>query len=146
MEIKKHFCSFSEAIREGAKLRPQAFGNFFEYLMGAATGSCAIGAGVEAVTGESRNKGASAILSMYPYIGDVAGRRPCAAGCGRLDPLWGNIIHLNDDHHWTREAIADWLESEEEKLGYVLLTEEPETCNTKDSVRTPEFAGVLIGD
>jgi hypothetical protein len=20
------------------------------------------------------------------------------------------IIHLNDDHHWTREQIADWLE------------------------------------
>ena len=25
--------------------------------------------------------------------------------------LWGLIIHLNDQHEWSRERIADWLES-----------------------------------
>jgi hypothetical protein len=34
----------------------------------------------------------------------------CAAGC--LDrPVVNQIIHLNDHHAWTREQIADWLDS-----------------------------------
>ena len=26
-----------------------------------------------------------------------------------LDTLGAMILHLNDDHHWTREAIARWV-------------------------------------
>ncbi len=33
---------------------------------------------------------------------------PC--GCGRW-PLAGAITHLNDHHDWTREQIADWLDT-----------------------------------
>ena len=32
-------------------------------------------------------------------------------------------MDLNDHHKWTREQIANWLEQEEEKLGYVTLVE-----------------------
>ena len=32
-------------------------------------------------------------------------------------PLRGVIIHLNDSHKWTREAIADWLESIHDPTG-----------------------------
>lgn len=28
-----------------------------------------------------------------------------------VDSLWNMIQHLNDDHKWTRERIADWLDS-----------------------------------
>lgn len=35
-----------------------------------------------------------------------------------IDPVYGTesrliwiIINLNDEHHWTREQIADWLET-----------------------------------
>lgn len=41
----------------------------------------------------------------------------------RLDNI---IVHLNNHHRWTREQIADWLESEEEKLGFVTVVEETE--------------------
>jgi hypothetical protein len=27
------------------------------------------------------------------------------------------MVHLNDDHHWTREHIADWLESYSKEAG-----------------------------
>jgi hypothetical protein len=37
-------------------------------------------------------------------------------------------MHLNDHHKWTREQIADWLELEEEKLGYVTIAE-PEAAS-----------------
>jgi hypothetical protein len=41
------------------------------------------------------------------------------------------IFHLNDDHLWTREQIADWLESEEEKLGFITLTETESQTESK---------------
>lgn len=31
--------------------------------------------------------------------------------CGAIGKLSVIIIHLNDAHKWSREAIADWLES-----------------------------------
>lgn len=31
--------------------------------------------------------------------------------CPLEDSLYGLIMHLNDTHKWTREAIADWLET-----------------------------------
>jgi hypothetical protein len=27
------------------------------------------------------------------------------------EPLWTTIVHLNDQHKWSREEIADWLET-----------------------------------
>jgi len=30
-------------------------------------------------------------------------------GCKKQIPLAALIVHLNDDHHWSRERIADWL-------------------------------------
>jgi hypothetical protein len=33
-----------------------------------------------------------------------------ASGC-LARPLVNQIIHLNDNHGWTRERIADWLET-----------------------------------
>lgn len=35
----------------------------------------------------------------------------CNYGNGIPSPLKAVIIHLNDSHHWTREQIADWLDT-----------------------------------
>ena len=32
-------------------------------------------------------------------------------GCGWTDSVWSMIQHLNDDHKWSRERIADWLDT-----------------------------------
>lgn len=125
----KLFASFSEAIREGAKLHPQGNG---ELMVNGYT--CAIGAGLVAIGGpflayavmDSSGDGSAAEV-WYPYL---SGPTPlCPERCEDIaawdtsyelmDMLW----HLNDDHEWTREAIADWLETEEEKLGFVTLYE-----------------------
>jgi hypothetical protein len=35
--------------------------------------------------------------------------RKCPADCRKRLLLDSLLIHLNDDHHWSRERIADWL-------------------------------------
>lgn len=120
-KIKKHFCSFSEAIREGAKIRPQGFG---ELVVGGKT--CAIGAGLEAMGYADIGDSWLDAARKYPYLASrLADGFPCPVSecfC-RPEYLYRVVIHLNDHHRWTREAIADWLESEEEKLGFVTLVE-----------------------
>lgn len=36
---------------------------------------------------------------------------PCNCKFDEEECLWEIIQHLNDDHHWTRNRIADWLET-----------------------------------
>lgn len=98
-----------DAIRLGATMRPkQAFGVLYYipychddgyYCDDSA--SCALGAAAEGL-GISLDLGLDDIewrlLVIYPYLSKAT-----------LD----KIIHLNDRMRWTREAIADWLESQE---------------------------------
>ena len=126
----KRFCSFSEAIREGAKLTAQAFGQGIG-LDGAST--CAWGAGVHAIAGSLERTVYDACdpLTLFPYLTQETA---CPAdGCGYVnDSIYLMIYHLNDAHQWGRSAIADWLESEEEKLGFVHLIEpEPSRSQTE---------------
>lgn len=156
----KHFCSFSEAIREGAKLRPQTRVDLFSE-----EGTCAVGAGLHAMyedempsdyeltDSEGRSVFEFDVLQSYPYMAQDVWTCPHKAGA-RWWQVWrrlsictwsdkserrhsrlDTVAHLNDIHDWTRERIADWLESEEDKLGFVTLTE---------SVKSPELAEVTV--
>lgn len=85
----------SEAIRLGCLLAPvQSFG---AYMDGEGT-ACA-----------SRAMHLGGLRTKADF--DAVGWR--RLGCPVEDhPSPGNVMaHLNDDHRWTREAIADWLES-----------------------------------
>lgn len=64
--------------------------------------------------------GMSSISTSCPACWDELGppsgspedwRRPNIA-------LYNVIIHLNDTHHWSREAVADWLDSKEWDLQF----------------------------
>jgi hypothetical protein len=97
----------SEAIRLGAMMRPQAFGTVFDGI-----GTCAMGAACDAVGANYYNMRDSDELGMNHD--DCV---PCPA-CGKrpqefvyASTIAGNIAHLNDHHFWTREAIADWVET-----------------------------------
>lgn len=81
----------SAAIRIGAKKRPQCNGHFF-----AEGGSCAIGAALEALTG----------LSNFE---DDRVPSPETAW-PEMRHLSGKVYDMNDGG-FTREEIADWLES-----------------------------------
>ena len=127
----KHFCSISDAIRVGAVLRPQIRRNMMRN-----GGTCALGAAAEAIGLEEIESGCySELIRLYPYLETTGILCPVLSGCsmGMQDPTLGRAItHLNDDHGWTREAIADWLEREEEKLGFVTLVENSTEVTTQE--------------
>lgn len=143
MEVKKHYAYFSAAIRDGAKLNEQTFGVL--YLNGR---TCAIGAGATAMGFADIGEAWQAIVAEFPYLGSAQNRTECPAKpCShpRSRPVYATITHLNDDHRWTREQIADWLYAEEEKLGFVTLTEAHNTpeAGRGDSVDTKAQSGVF---
>ena len=98
----------SEAIRLGAMLRPQAFGDYTDGV-----GTCAIGAACEAY-GVPLN--ADTELLPWSELLEATDVATCPV-CGVSGPFesdeafYGLIPHLNDDHRWAREAIADWVET-----------------------------------
>src|SRR6476646_3622342 len=99
----------SEAIRLGAMLRPQAFG--FAFSKG---GSCALGAAQEAMGIKSSSFRCFEESPWYPifrYFIAIQAQCP-ACGLKVTDSFSVFLIpHLNDTHRWSREQIADWLET-----------------------------------
>lgn len=106
----------SEAIRLGAMLRPQEYSVLFDVSTGR---SCALGAAAEAI-------GMLDITETNRFVNGV--KAPQAwmwvkriAACPECGPMFAChydkrdvqsvIIHLNNQHRWTRERIADWVES-----------------------------------
>ena len=104
----------SEAIRLGAMLRPQYQGAYF-----GGGGSCALGAALEAIGRLAYNEvlqGCSGDLE-FPIIAVSAGCPICTFDVHRLGCT---VTHLNDEHGWTREAIADWvatIEAQQDQQG-----------------------------
>jgi hypothetical protein len=106
-EIRHDEAELAEAILSGAAHRPvQAFG---EYFLGRRA-SCALGAAYEGMyhlpleaTGiRPRN-----LERLFDCLENTL--RSCPVGCKKRLALGAMILHLNDDHHWTREAIAQWV-------------------------------------
>jgi hypothetical protein len=96
------------AIAEGARRRPtQAFGEYFSDK----GGSCALGAAYEGAYAlpDDAHAVRPRLDRLFDCLENV--RRRCPVGCNKRLPLNAIILHLNDDHHWTREQIVDWLKS-----------------------------------
>lgn len=95
----------SEAIRLGCLIAPvQAFGQ-----MGFGQQACALGAMVAGYSGFSAlsydfkfSQPATEVVDDLPK--NVCPIPRCSDGPDDV------VIHLNDDHRWSREQIADWLE------------------------------------
>ena len=99
----------ADAIAEGARRRPsQAFGEYFSNR----GGSCALGAAYEGAYALPREAGAirPRLDRLFDCLENV--RRRCPVGCNKRLPLNAIILHLNDDHHWTREQIVEWLKKD----------------------------------
>jgi hypothetical protein len=115
----------SEAMRLGAMMTTQAFGQ-----IETEDGTCALGAAIQAAGCKScRVTNLSQGLRTRPISPDAVAMElisipnewyallkhdtACPA-CGLVQATSIQIPHLNDDHRWTRERIADWLEPFEE--------------------------------
>jgi hypothetical protein len=98
--------TLSQAIRIGAKLRPQCYGRLFKD-----GGSCALGAAYEAMFGSPPP---DVWQDKFRYVVE-----PLNACLDRLNErfppkLLRKVWVKNDNTESTREEIADWLES----IGY----------------------------
>lgn len=104
----------SEAIRLGSMLKPKTEGSLWK-----AGKSCALGAACDALgirQGNDDDFSTHALGVEFPYL-YAAVRCPA---CRSVQGVWRRlfneeydvedvIIHLNDDHKWTRQRIADWV-------------------------------------
>ena len=99
-------------IREGAKRREeQAFGDYFK----GKHASCALGAAYEGMYRLPENAdGTRPTKDLEWFFDCLEGtiRRCPAEGCRKRLTLASILVHLNDDHRWSREQIASWLEDE----------------------------------
>ncbi|MEK6280291.1 MAG: hypothetical protein AABN95_08030 [Acidobacteriota bacterium] len=115
----KRYCCFSEAIRDGAKMTPHGSAYIFINERG---GTCALGAGAFALGLDLKMDRYTALKAIFPYLNEAS---ICPA-CELKETIDLIAACLFDRHGWTREAIADWLYAEEEKLGFVTLCTEGE--------------------
>ena len=116
----------SEAIRDGAKLATQCT---TETMGRGRDGStCALNAAWDTGHRETHR--------YYPLPAS------CPI-CMRYNGLAVVVIHLNDDHKWTREAIAEWVETIERVNG---LWGEPakETEDNEAVFTKPEASRSLV--
>ena len=100
----------SEAIRLGAMLKSQGF-NGDDVVH-----SCALRAAADAIGLADFKQGRRRILDyaqlrcVFPILNE---QRICPVLPHYSDDMLAVIWHLNDDHRWTRERIADWVETVE---------------------------------
>jgi hypothetical protein len=99
----------AEFIRDGSKRRPdQAFGDYYQ----GESASCALGAAYEAMYRLPRKvEGQHPTRDLDWFFDCLDTIKPCPEhGCRKRIYLAALIVHLNDDHRWSREQIARWLE------------------------------------
>ena len=110
----------SEAIREGSKLRPQTVGKgYFWKDSDGQVYSCAAAAayeGIGATNGDDYFRGKSNIPNLSDHFEttiDPMVLCPEKEKCDYCEFEYAGslVIHLNDYHEWTREAIADFMET-----------------------------------
>jgi len=108
-ELQHEQRELAEYIRAGSTRGPQCFGSYFDEK----GGSCALGAVYEGVYHLPREHGKlipDHLERLFRCLDEMT--KKCPQGCSKRLPLASMIVHLNDDHVWTREQIADWLTAE----------------------------------
>lgn len=102
----------SDAIRLGAMLRPQAFGELVKEIAPGVFGTCAFGAAEEAICHDFEIGVADAtceIASVYAVYRPLLKRWSLCPVCTHGEEIAEIVHHLNDWHRWTRERIAEWV-------------------------------------
>ena len=96
----------SEAIRMNGMTKPQGFENESFYSNVA---PCALGGALLSI---GRPQTYLALFDSWPWITAVTNCpcEHCTFACYRVaEAIW----HLNDQHAWTRQQIANWVETVE---------------------------------
>ncbi len=111
MSDKLH--KLSDAIKLGSTFLPQAFNAYFNYNEGDFTASCALGAAMHATGVDSDGFVFfhTPRIALKRYAECLGSYQNCPDSNCPMPPLPLQMViaHLNDNHKWTREKIADWL-------------------------------------
>lgn len=113
----------SEAIRAGAKMKPQGIGGYTvvsTHDKVCALGAAGCGAGIDTISPAA----AYGILKdRFPILRETIRRESSPSRYGW--DVCETIFTLNDMYRWSRERIADWVEQvEDEALECGLYTKE----------------------
>ena len=74
---------------------------------------CALGGALQSIGTPAKNQtDYSPVKVAWPWVKEPEFSCPIAKGCSPRTPLQ-MIWHLNDTHRWTRQQIADWVETVE---------------------------------
>lgn len=137
----------SEAILNGCSYKPQIFGNLANDYGVCALGAALCGKGMFPSKRPSGNwnwnlqDGVKIWKELWPYVVNFPDK--CfVCNMPRLNetPEVWIISHLNDDHKWSREAIAMWVESIEKKLENAEKKQEEKT----EIVNSPVVNGECV--
>ena len=110
----------AEAIRIGSKEVPQCVGFAYYGRDGNIASACALGAAAMTIGAlvnyESSHTAAYLTLKdTFPELTAQIGPQSLGSNLGRRQPsIWtlaSEIVWLNDKMGWTREQIADWVET-----------------------------------
>lgn len=122
--------SINDLIRLGCRYGPQIRGT---YINRRTKGSCVVGAILFGLgmtseeimrcteSDESYNELTQLVRKSYPVL-DIA-KVPCPI-CEEISNTITTLMHLNDIHLWSREAIGMWLETIESRLNTRSTTQE----------------------
>lgn len=133
----------SDAILDGAKLAGQAKGS---YVSPDGERTCALGAAIHAITG----KACGDTISLGPRFGVILSQcESCPVEGCKYDAssdyryeLESVIPHLNDVHEWSRERIAAFVATIEEKLGLCEIVSD-ESQATGEARAFSEVSGLV---
>ena len=116
---------FCDAIRKGAKIRPQGFGQGFDGVRTCANSAARDGVGLLNFQSE--------FDALFPITEIPCNRCPVCKHLllGFTQNFKGLVAHLNDNHRWTREHIADWIEDASPKDWHLLEQQDPKGLLTK---------------
>lgn len=110
----------SDAMRLGAMLAGPVHGPVFSHDGGPCR-ACAIGAVLLAVLGEKEARKQVndescgyrvAVRKLWPWINSTTFQHPITS-CNTASPIISTIVFLFEVEGWSREQIADWLETVE---------------------------------
>ena len=110
--------SLSSAIRLGAMAVPPVHGPVFKRSQGGICGACAIGAPIFALFGESareeldsRGSSLTTIRQIFTEHWPWTVTRVTHPVRGSDSELVNAMVSLFETYFWTRERIADWIET-----------------------------------
>jgi rubredoxin len=113
----------SDAIREGCRQSNAHVGSYLIGMPGDSFfGACALGAAALGAGIDEADIHGSTLCTEWP---ELTHWTECPE-CGAEDELF-NVVshHLNDDHRWTREGIADFIDAQTIELPATVRTAVP---------------------